>query len=444
MKTTGTERFFKAGANWVGDQTLREEFQRVEERLRVYSRAVEQNPASIVITDTAGRIEYVNLKFIELTGYTLEEVRGKNPRILKSGATPSAEYRRLWDNLRAGREWRGEFHNRKKNGELYWESALIAPILDPDGRTSHYLAIKEDITEQKLAAAKLAETQRQLLTTSRLAGMAEVAADIIHSVGNVLNSVNVSAGLLAEKTRKSQVRQLGEVVALLDRHANDLGSFITDNPKGRLLPGYLKRLFEQLVREQQGCLVELKTIQENIDRIRDIVAMHQDYVQVPGVVESVQPVELVEEVLRMNALALAGQGIHVVREYAEVLPVTVEKHKALHVLAHLVQNAKEACNASGREDKQLRLEVTRSGDGVCIAVIDNGIGIPPENMTRIFNQGFTTRQDGHGFALHNGALAASEMGGSLTAQSEGPGRGATFILTLPLQSPQRQSGGRPV
>ena len=135
---------------------------RAEEEAHKLLLATEHSPASIVITDRAGNIEYVNSKFMALTGYSSKEVIGKNPRILKSGETPPGEYKQMWETITAGREWRGKFHNRKKNGELYWEQASIAPIFDSTGNITHFLAIKEDITERKQAEETLATEQRLL------------------------------------------------------------------------------------------------------------------------------------------------------------------------------------------------------------------------------------------------------------------------------------------
>ena len=151
-----------------------------EDKLRQFSRAVEQCPASIVITDVKGNIEYVNPKFTQMTGYTREEVVGKNPRILKSGEKPPEEYRQLWECLAAGREWQGEFHNRKKNGELFWEFARISPIVGPGGTSQHLIAVKEDITGRKLADAErerlIAELQAALADVKTLSGIIPICA----------------------------------------------------------------------------------------------------------------------------------------------------------------------------------------------------------------------------------------------------------------------------
>ena len=138
------------------------ERKRIEEQLRQLSRAVEQSPASIVLTDLQGQIEYVNPKFTQVSGYRLDEVRGQNPRVLKSGEMPPAQYARLWQVITSGGEWHGEFHNKRKNGELYWESASISPLMDAHGRITGFLGVKEDITERKQLEAKLRDSEHRL------------------------------------------------------------------------------------------------------------------------------------------------------------------------------------------------------------------------------------------------------------------------------------------
>jgi signal transduction histidine kinase len=137
--------------------------------------------------------------------------------------------------------------------------------------------------------------------------------------------------------------------------------------------------------------------------------------------------------LRMNLAALDRHGVELVREFETVPPLNLEKHKVLQILVNLVRNAKYACDDSGRPDKRVTVRVTNGANRVQIAVADNGVGIPPEHLTRIFGHGFTTRKGGHGFGLHSGALAAKEMGGTLRVHSDGAGTGATFILELPLE-----------
>jgi signal transduction histidine kinase len=182
-------------------------------------------------------------------------------------------------------------------------------------------------------------------------------------------------------------------------------------------------------------LTELDHLRKNVDHIKDIVAMQQSYAKTSGVIEVMSIPDLLEDALRMNAGSLARHDIELARDYQARPVVALDKHKVLQILVNLIRNAKYACDETGRTDKCITLRITADGRSVSIAVGDNGVGIPAENLTRIFNHGFTTRATGHGFGLHSGALAAKGMGGSLTVHSAGPGQGATFVLTLPLKPP---------
>ncbi len=262
--------------------------------------------------------------------------------------------------------------------------------------------------------------------------MAEVATSVLHNVGNVLNSINISTGVIADRLKKSKGARVNDVAALMEQHAANLGDFISNDPKGKQLPGFIKQLGTLFAEENASILSEVASLAKNVDHVKDIVAMQQSYAKVSGVTEQIKVTDLVEDALRMNASALIRHDVHFFREYAEGLPeIIVEKHKVLQILVNLIRNAKQACDESGSLDKHLTMRVSHGSDRVRIALIDNGVGIRTEHLTHIFNHGFTTKKDGHGFGLHNGALAAKEMGGSLSVLSEGPGKGATFTLELP-------------
>jgi two-component system, NtrC family, sensor kinase len=297
-------------------------------------------------------------------------------------------------------------------------------------------ALQLEIEERKQAEIKLAETHKQLLTASRQAGMAEVATGVLHNVGNVLNSVNVAATLLDDSLRKSEVEQLRRVMSLLGDNRDRLGLYITEDPKGKRIPEFLSQLTNRLEGDNARMRQEVATLRKNIEHIKDIVAMQQSYAKVSGLVETLNIVDLVEDSLRMNLEALVRHDVILTREFDEVPQVTTDKHKVLQILINLIRNAKYACDDSGKADKRLAVKVNRREDRVRVVVVDNGIGIPPQNLTAIFQHGFTTRHNGHGFGLHSGALAAKELGGALIVESLGLGHGATFTLELPI-SPKR-------
>jgi len=274
------------------------------------------------------------------------------------------------------------------------------------------------------------------MLASRQAGMAEVATGVLHNVGNVLNSVNVSATLLRDQVRKSETHALLKAAELLKQKNGDLGAFLTSDPQGKLMPEFIIQIAGQLHKEQENISHELEQLTKNVDHIKDIVAMQQSYARVAGVVENVALASLVEDALQINAAALTRHGVTVIRQFEEVPLLMVDKHKVLQILINFIRNAKYALDECTQDEKRLIITIAKTdGECVMVRVKDNGIGIPPENLTRIFSHGFTTRPTGHGFGLHLGALNAREMGGSLSATSAGTGRGATFTLILPVHSP---------
>ncbi len=282
------------------------------------------------------------------------------------------------------------------------------------------------------AEAELAVAQKQMLQSSRQAGMAEVATGVLHNVGNVLNSVNVSAGLLRDGLNKSSLQNLVRATSLLREHENDSIAFLTQDPRGQRLPAFLIKLGDHLVTEHCTWQKELDDLSKNIEHIKEIVAMQQSYAQLAGITEELAAAELVDDALRMNAASFGRHGIQLVREFQAVPPVAACKHKVLQILVNLIRNAKEALDKSGQNIKVLTVGIRPGNAGrVLIQVADNGVGIPPENLERLFQHGFTTKQDGHGFGLHSGIGAAREMGGRLSVHSDGPGHGATFTLELP-------------
>lgn len=293
-------------------------------------------------------------------------------------------------------------------------------------------ALQREINDREQAEEALRISQQKLLESSRLAGMAEVATGVLHNVGNVLNSVNVSAGLVVEKLRRSKAPKLARAAALLTSQNGNLAEYLTVDPNGQKLPGYLSKLGEFFVAENAELLEEVDQLGRNIEHIKEVVAMQQSYAKVSGVFENLPAHRLVEDAIAMNIGAFERHGVVVERRFAPVPPVRVDRHKVLQILINLLRNAKYALDESPRADKRITISIAANDISVHIVVEDNGIGISPENLTRIFNHGFTTRSDGHGFGLHSGALAARAMGGSLTVSSAGNGHGATFTLELPI------------
>ncbi|MBV4456874.1 GHKL domain-containing protein [Pseudomonas sp. COR58] len=318
---------------------------------------------------------------------------------------------------------------------LVWLTVRLIRSFSEINRVNKALQTANEELEQRVEerTRELKGAQSELLDAARHAGMAEIATNVLHNVGNVLNSVNISSDLISRRLRSSKAQGLGKAMQLMNAHAEDLGEFLTRDEKGKLLPGYLNQLAEAIAREQQDMADELTQMSKSVDHIKDIVATQQSYAGANSLTEPLYVGQLLDDALRMNAGALNRHHVTVVKAYAEVPQIMGDRHRLLLILINLISNAKYAMADLSNRPRQITLGVEIVDDSfVQISVKDDGEGIAPENMTRIFAHGFTTRKDGHGFGLHSCALAAIEMNGHLTAHSDGPGRGALFTLQIPL------------
>jgi signal transduction histidine kinase len=309
-------------------------------------------------------------------------------------------------------------------------------LLGANGRLIGAVVVTQDITERRRSELEMESVHDQLRSSARQAGMTEVATSILHNVGNLLTSINVGATLVADGLRRSKAPAVGQVAALLQAQGAELGEFMTSDERGKLVPGYLQALGEQMVKDNDAGLEHMATLRKSLDHVSQVVAMQQNYARLTSVCETVSVVDLVEDSLRLSAAAFSRRGIDLRREFNPTPPITTDKHKVLQILVNLIRNAEYACAESDKTEKLLTLRVEGDGALVRISVIDNGIGIAPENKSRLFTHGFTTRPDGHGFGLHSGAIAARQLGGALRAESAGPGLGATFTLEVPREPPE--------
>ena len=400
-------------------------------------------PLALIACDVTGRMTHYNRAAIELFGIPSSDAAtlARNPYPITSevyradrSAPVPADERPLARALRGDEVSDAEFVVVRPDGAARTALSSARRLVGPAGQALGAVAVVQDITERRQADAELEQVHKQLLVASRHAGMAEVATNVLHNVGNVLNSVNVSASLLAERIQKSKCARLEQVSALLKAHAADLSGFLA-GPQGKHLPEYLQELAADLAGERDTAVEELTALRGNVEHIKEIVAMQQSYARRGGLTEMLDIRLLAEDSLRMNEGAFSRHGVTIVRDYEDVPPIEVDKHKVLQILVNVIRNAKYACDESTGERK-VTVRVRGGNNSVVVSVIDTGIGILKDNLERIFNHGFTTRTDGHGFGLHSSALAAKTLGGTLQAQSAGPGQGATFTLTLPLRSPE--------
>jgi signal transduction histidine kinase len=279
------------------------------------------------------------------------------------------------------------------------------------------------------------QAQAQLVDTARMVGMAEVATNVLHDVGNALTSVVVDTGLMRQTVASSRLGRMKQLAALLEEHREDLVTFLTQDPRGSQLVDYLSGLALELSHEQGELLRTLEDLNKNVNKVRSIVQMQQTYATSTLLTEECELGELLEDALRLQQGTLRKTDVHVTREVSPLPRVKVDRYKVLQILLNLLSNACHALEGVPPEDRHVLVRLEPRGDWACIQVVDNGVGIAPELRARLFSQGFTTRKDGHGIGLHSSALAAQLLGGKLTLESDGLDKGATATLELPVVQP---------
>ncbi len=325
-----------------------------------------------------------------------------------------------------------EYRVKTFSGTMAWINEDGIPCVEPDGSII-FRGIFTDVTRFKQAAETAAEAHMHMVEASRRAGMAEVATGVLHNVGNVLNSVNVTAQLISERLEKSRVEGIRHAAAMLDEHRDDLTTFLTQDTRGQALTKYLQDATAFVSREQEALAVEARGLVKSIQHINDVIMLQQSHGRLTALRERVHLDHLIEDALRLEESVFERNQIRVERDYAALPECYVSKGQVLQVLVNLIRNARQALAGCVAKNRVIVLGTERtSSDWVRITVQDNGCGIAQENLTRIFSHGFSTKAGGHGYGLHHAALLTGDMGGRLKAESGGEGCGAKFILDLPL------------
>jgi NO-binding membrane sensor protein with MHYT domain len=301
---------------------------------------------------------------------------------------------------------------------------------DSHGQLERLLGVAWDVSQQVSEEERRLELQMQLREVSRHAGMAEVATGVLHSVGNLLNSLGVSTTLVLSGLRGSRVGNVTRVASLLAENGHQLRAFLESDPRGREIPTYLARLGEHLEAESRTLYSEMQTIAGHVEHIGKIVAAQQTHARRAGVTEEVDITELVDNAIVLNFSGTADIVIH--REYQVVPHLTLDRHKLIQILGNLLSNARHALRDLKQGARVLTVRLRPISSSLAIEIEDTGVGIAADVLERLFEFGFTTKKDGHGFGLHASGNLAKELGGEISVHSDGPGQGARFTLHLPL------------
>ena len=389
---------------------------------------------AVMITDPDLKIEWVNEGFKRITGYDQGEVEGKRPDDLLHGELTNVNVaQQMASSVEKLEGFDGELVNYRKDGEAIWVANETRPILDDQNVVRNFIVVQSDITARIHAQREREKLQQQLVDSSRVAGMAEVATGVLHNVGNILNSVNVSASSIRKQFEKSVFDRLQKISELVSAEEVNFIDFVQNDNRGQKLPQYLNRVTDAMAVERGQIDNEINDLQQNVEHIKEIVSAQQSMAKSSGVQLEINVQELVDSALTATKSSFLNHAIEVTASVeSESLSLVSDKHKILQILVNLLTNAKDALVENKIDAPRIDVNAQMSGGELVFQVIDNGIGIAEDKLSKIFQHGFTTKKNGHGFGLHGSANAATELGGSLNVHSDGIGCGATFELKIPI------------
>jgi len=282
---------------------------------------------------------------------------------------------------------------------------------------------------------ELKSTNTKMLGLARSAGMSEVASGVLHNVGNVLNSVNVSASVLKTRAAESKLENLKKIAIMLNEHKINLYEYLENDEHGKLIIPYIEELSKKLTSEHDQQTTEIDCLIHNVDHIKNIISMQQAYTGNVGVIERVKSSEVANDAVNINISSINNSNINLNKLYNVDIEISVDKHKLIQILVNLISNAKHAVVNGEKANKEITFGIQQNNNYIVFYVEDNGIGISANDIERVFEFGFKKRPEGHGYGLHHSALVAKELGGELILQSDGLGKGAKFTLTIPIKHP---------
>ena len=416
-------------------QRLTRELQESARHLSKLALVAQHTSNSVIITDAKGKAEWVNEGFTRTTGYDLEDILGRVPGHILQGPETSAKTVKLIKSCVTNQvSFSGEIINYTKDGKPYWAHLQINPARDQSGKVDRFIGVVTDISDRKEAETERDRLNEKLNSAARIAGRADVATGVLHNVGNVLNSVNVSATLIKEKIEQSSFALLRKGVDMLDEHKDSLVEFLTVDERGKHFPNFIQNVAGSIEAERESQLSEIKSLTKNIDHIREIVSAQQSSATRQKIIETFQVEELIDSAIHLVGSSLDRHDVKLITQIQGSATITSEQHELIQILVNLIKNAKEACD--GLETRCITIAAIEESGFIRIDVIDTGVGIASNQLENMFQHGFTTKPTGHGFGLHAAAITATELGGSLKAFSKGAGQGATFTLQIPVDRPR--------
>ncbi len=401
----------------------------LEREARFHALFAKSRDANLLLID--GVYVDCNEACLEMLKATRDQVVGTSPAFLSPERQPDGRLstEAAEDNIHEVMETgstRFEWVHQRLDGTEFW-TEVVATNININGKDGLF-GVWRDISERKLAEDALEEAQKELIEKAHQAGMANVATGTLHNVGNILNSVKTSAQVIADVAKASSVSGLKKANNILRENIECLDEFILHNPKGKKLMQYYLKLEEGFDLEQAKMIEYLVRLEDKVNAIDDVISAQQSYAGISSLSEECTLSEIVEDALTMQFGSTEHFNIEVIKDFQDVPNVMAQRVKLVHILINLIKNARESIIEAGTEEKNMTISINAHDNTVFVKVKDTGTGIAASNLDKIFTYGFTTKENGHGFGLHSCSNYMKEMGGNIKVESEGEGKGTTFIL----------------
>lgn len=418
-----------------------------------YRNLVELSPDAVLVV-SEGRVAFANAAALRLTGFDTKEdivslslshlfhvedlvdLKTRIAEITQKGCSKNMALE-----ARLARDDQPEVTVEILAAQINFAGASACQLVMRD--ITHLRAAAQEIQQRNEELEQIIrDTTAQLEEANREMGFGsdpdtnQKATDVLHNVKNVLTSLIVSTNMMKKVVGSSRVEKLGRVAEMMKQQGDQVGAFIAKDPKGRLIPEFLTGLSTVLQREQKMMMDEIFSLAQNLEHINVSIQLQQSSARMHQAREEIGVEEIYGEACRVNDVDIKRYGVYVQHDYPQLPKVPAFKHMLLQILVNLISNAVQAMSGNPRERRGLVLRAHLGEDQMMhFAVVDQGMGIPPERMAKLFAYGYTTRKTGHGFGLHSCRHLAEKMDGALNAHSEGEGKGSTFVLSLPMDLP---------
>ncbi|MDF1655001.1 MAG: ATP-binding protein [Coxiellaceae bacterium] len=416
---------------------MKQEYGRLQSKNQMYKTILERSPICTKFIDTDQRLYYmssagvIGLKIPDITVFY-----DKFYPPIGMSQVLSDLYAEHFPKALKGETSMFECPIPDINGHEEWYITHLIPVYDDNEKDVKFVLVtSSNITQRKESEFETERLHRDLSDVSREIGMAEVAINVLHNIGNILNSINISLESLSENKGQSSVFKVCDLLKLFEENIENISSSFKSKERSEAIRKYIPALRKKLSKDYDKESETIKSISEYLDLIKATIATQLQYVKKPVLIEKIHFNEVLEDFLKLQKNHFNNHKIMLNNTIDKQIEICADRYSLLMVLINLMNNACDSLLESNLSEKVITLSVSDKTNHICVAIKDNGVGISEEVLPHILEHGFTTKKSGYGFGMASAALAVNKMGGEILIESKGINQGATVQFTLPKQAP---------